>query len=136
MILGGFIDVLRFVLVFWLRSLGTLRFPPAGKLVSQTSRLGIRPVLPTVEAQGAYPQRSRQATPLHSISNAESAPERQLLRVLLVRPFAALVWLGSSLSWFDHTQPSPLFPIASTGHPSIASRQRASSSGVVGCLKT
>ena len=49
---------------------------------------------------------------------------------------AASVWLGSSLSWFDHAQPSPLFPIASTGHPSIAWRQRSSSSGVVGCLKT
>jgi hypothetical protein len=28
---------------------------PSGKLVSQTSRLGIRPALPTVEAQGAHP---------------------------------------------------------------------------------
>ena len=38
--------------------------------------------------------------------------------------------------WFDHTQPSPLLPIASTGHPSMASLQSASSSGVVGCLNT
>ena len=44
---------------------------------------------------------------------------------------------GSSLViWFDHTQPSPLLPMASTGHPSMASLQSASSSGVVGCLKT
>jgi hypothetical protein len=74
-IVGGFIDVLCFVLVFWLRSLGTLRFPPAGKLVSQTSRLGIRSALPTVEAQGAHLQRSRKTTPLHSTSNAGSVPE-------------------------------------------------------------
>jgi len=38
--------------------------------------------------------------------------------------------------WFDHTQPSPLLPMASTGHPSMASSQSASSSGVVGCLNT
>ena len=92
-------DVLRFVLVFWLRSNGIFRSLPSGKLVSQTSRLGIRPALPTVEAQGAHPQRSRQTTPLHSTSNAGSVPKRWLARVLLVRPFAALVWPGSSLSF-------------------------------------
>jgi hypothetical protein len=84
MIFGEFIGVLRLVFVLrfgldcWLRSLGTSRFLPSGKLVSQTSRLGIRPALPTVEAQGAYPRRSRQATPLHSISNAESVSEHWL----------------------------------------------------------
>ena len=31
--------------------------------------------------------------------------------------------------WFDQTQPSPLLPIASTGHPSMASLQSASGSG-------
>ena len=67
---------------------------------------------------------------------AGPANSHALEKVLLVRPFTASVWLGSSLSWFDHAQPSPLFPIASTGHPSIAWRQRSSSSGVVGCLKT
>src|SRR6266436_3700364 len=40
------------------------------------------------------------------------------------------------VNWFDHTQPSPLLPMASTGHPSMASLQSASSSGVVGCLNT
>src|ERR1035437_10495032 len=124
MIFGGFIGLLCFVLVFWLRSLGTLWFPRAGKLVSQTRRLGIRPALPTVEAQDAHPPRSPQPTPLHSNSNAESVPERWLSRMLLVRSFAASVWLGSSLSWFDHTQPSPLLPIASTGHPAIRSEER------------
>ena len=127
---------LLMVLVFWLRSVENFRSLPSGKLVSQTSRLGIRPALPTVEAQGAHPQRSRQTTPLHSTSNAGSVPERWLARVLLVCPFAALVWLGSSLSWFYHTQSSPLLPMASTGHPSMASLQSASSSGVVGCLNT
>jgi hypothetical protein len=34
------------------------------------------------------------------------------------------------------TQSSPLLPMASTGHPSMASLQSASSSGVVGCLNT
>jgi len=38
--------------------------------------------------------------------------------------------------WFDHTQPSPLLPMASTGHPPMASLQSASSSGVIGCLNT
>jgi hypothetical protein len=62
---------------------------------------------------------------------------RRIARVLLVRPFAALVWLGSCIViWFDHTQPSPSLPMASTGHPSMASLQTASSSGVVGCLNT
>jgi hypothetical protein len=50
------------------------------------------------------------------------------------RAFAA-GWDGYVI-WFDHTQPSPLLPIASTGHPSMASLQSASSSGVVGCLNT
>jgi hypothetical protein len=33
-------------------------------------------------------------------------------------------------------QSSPLLPMASTGHPSMASLQSVSSSGVVGCLNT
>src|ERR1700675_812256 len=92
-------DVLRFALVFWWRSLGIFRPLPSGKLVSQTSRLGIRLALPTLQTQGAHPQRSRQNTPLHSTSNAGSVPKRWLARVLLVRPFAAVVWPGSSLSF-------------------------------------
>src|SRR5580693_9505265 len=94
-------DLLRFVLVFWLRLNGIFRSLPSGKLVSQTSQLGIRPTLPTVQTRGDHPQRSRQTTPLHSTSNAGSVPKRWLVlaRVLLVRPFAALVWPGSSLSF-------------------------------------
>src|SRR6202048_1885139 len=84
-------DVLRFVLVFWLRSVGIFRSLPSGKLVSH-----IRPALPTVQTHAAHPQRSRQTTPLHSTSNAGSVPKRWLARVLLVRLFAALVWPGSS----------------------------------------
>jgi hypothetical protein len=53
-------------------------------------------------------------------------------RVLLVRPLLRCF----VVIWFDHTPPSPLLPIASTGHPSMASLQSASSSGVVGCLNT
>jgi hypothetical protein len=102
---AGTSESLLMVLAFWLRSVEIFRSVPSGKLVSQTSRLAIGPAHPTVEAQGAHPQRSRQTTPLHSTSNAGSVPERWLARVLLVCPFAALVWLGSSLSWFDHTQP-------------------------------
>ena len=101
---------------------------------SQTRRLEIRPAIPKVEAQGADPRRSRQSAPLHSTANAGSVSERGLSRVLLVQLFAASVWLGNSLSCFDYAPPSPLLPIASTGHPSIAWRQRSSSSGVVGCL--
>src|ERR1700731_360569 len=50
----------------------------------------------------------------------------------------SLRWFGRQfiVIWFDHTQPSPLLPMASTGHPSMASLQSASSSGVVGCLNT
>jgi hypothetical protein len=61
-------DVLRFVLPFLFRSLGIFRSLPSDKLVSQTSRLGMGPALPTFEA----------------FRNAG-------VRVLLVRPFAALV---------------------------------------------
>jgi len=50
----------------------------------------------------------------------------------------SLRWFGRQfiVIWFDHTQPSPLLPMASTGHPPMASLQSASSSGVVGCLNT
>src|SRR5260370_1441677 len=82
-------------------------------------------------------QRSRQTTPLHSASNAGSVPERWLARVLLVSPVRCVgVARQFIVIWFDHTQPSPLLPMASTGHPSMASLQSASSSGVVGCLNT
>jgi hypothetical protein len=117
-------DVLRFVLAFWLRPVGIFRSLPSGKLVSQTSRLGIRPALP-------------QTTPLHSTSNAGSVPERWLARVLLVRAVRCVGLARQFIViWFDHTQPSPSLPMASTGHPSMASLQSASSSGVVGCLNT
>src|ERR1700736_6799397 len=86
-------------LFFWLRSIGIFRSLPSGKLVSQTSRLGIRPALPTVQTRGAHPQRSRQTTPLHSTSNAGSVPKRWLAPVLPGPLFAAVVWPGSSLSF-------------------------------------
>ena len=116
------------------RSVGTFRSLPSGKLVSQTSRPGI---LPTVETQGAHPQRSRQdhTTSFHlkrrkrsgtlAREDASGSPVRC---VGLARQFI--------LIWFDHTQPSPSLPMASTGHPSMASLQSSSSSGVVGCLNT
>ena len=103
----------------------------------KSSRLGIRPALPTVQTQGAHSQRNRQTTPLHSTSNAGSVPERWLARVLLVRAVRCVGLARQFIViWFDHTQPSPLLPMASTGHPSMASLQSASSSGVVGCLNT
>ena len=68
---GGFIDVVRFVLVFWWRTAGAFRVPPVGKSVWQTSRLGIRPVPPTVEARDTHRRRSRHATPLRPVSSAE-----------------------------------------------------------------
>jgi hypothetical protein len=89
----SFMDYFCFALIFWLRSVGTFRFPSSGKSVSQTWQLGIRPALPTVQAQGAHSRRSRHDTPLHSISNAEIVPERRLPGMLPARPFAALVWL-------------------------------------------
>jgi hypothetical protein len=95
--------------------------------------------LPTGQTQGAHPQRSRQTTPhqCHSTSNAGSVPKTLARRGVsgsagryagVARQFIVI--------WFDHTQPSPLLPMASTGHPSMASLQSASSSGVVGCLNT
>ena len=101
-------DVLSFVLVFWLMSNGIFRSLPSGKLVSQTSQLGIRPTLPTVQTRGAHPQRSRQTTPLHSTSNAGSVPKRWLARVLLIPPVRCVgVARQFIVIWFDHTQPSP-----------------------------
>jgi hypothetical protein len=42
-------DVLGFVFVFWLRGVGIFRSLLSGKLVSQTSRLGMCPTLPAVQ---------------------------------------------------------------------------------------
>ena len=50
---------------------------------------------PQLKPKALILKRSRQTTLLHSALNAGSVPERWLARVLLVRPFAALVWLGS-----------------------------------------
>ena len=74
----SFMDYLYFTLIFQLRSVGISRFSSSGKSVSQMCRPGIRPALPTVQAQGVHPRRSRHDTPLHSTSNAESVPERRL----------------------------------------------------------
>jgi hypothetical protein len=71
----SFMDYLCFALIFWLQLAGTFRFASSGKSVSQTYQPGIRPALPTTQAQGAHPRRSRRDTPLHSISNAEIVPE-------------------------------------------------------------
>ena len=54
---------------------------------------------PQLKPKALILKRSRQTTLLHSALNAGSVPERWLARVLLVRPFAALGWLGSSLSF-------------------------------------
>src|SRR5579859_6586018 len=86
-------DYLCFALIFRLPSLGTFRFPSSDKSVSQTNRLGTRPALPTVQTLGVHSRRNRHETPLHSISNAESVPDRQLPGVFPSRPFAALVGL-------------------------------------------
>src|ERR1017187_6417685 len=73
---ANFMNVVCLVSIVWLRSVGIFRFSSSGKSVSQTCRPGIRPALPTVQAQGAHPRRSRHDMLLHSISNAESVPER------------------------------------------------------------
>jgi hypothetical protein len=119
------------------RSVGTFRSLPSDKLVSQNEPTRNTPGLPTVETQGAHPQRSRQdhTTSFHLTRRKrsgtlarEGASGSPVRCVGLARQFI--------LIWFDHTQPSPLLPMASTGHPSMASWQSASSSGVVGCLNT
>jgi hypothetical protein len=51
---------------------------------------------PQLKPKALILKRSPQTTPLHSALNAGSVPEHWLARVLLVRPFAALGWLGSS----------------------------------------
>src|ERR1700738_25035 len=105
-------DVLRFVLVFWLRSIGIFRSLPSGKLVSQTSRLGKRPALPTVQTQGAHPQRSRPTTPHHfkrrkrSETLARAGASGSPVRCVGVATQFIVIW-------FDHTQSSPLLPMAS-----------------------
>jgi hypothetical protein len=48
------------------------RLRPTLELVSQTSRLGIRPALPTVQTRGAHPQPIRQTTPLHPLQTSEA----------------------------------------------------------------
>jgi len=93
----SFIDALCFGWIFCLGQVGMFWFPSSDKSVSRTYRLETRPAPPTLQAPGAHPQRSRHATPLHSISNAESVSEGWLPGVLLVCPFAAFVWLRRSL---------------------------------------
>jgi hypothetical protein len=110
-------------------SYGSFRFAdhPAGKIISRERRQKEKRYVqllsgePELDVFAASP-----APTLESVSDMSRA------RMLLVCPFAALF----IVIWFDHTQPSPSLPMASTGHPSIASLQSASSSGVVGCLNT
>jgi hypothetical protein len=104
-------DIIRQIVIFpkWrerpcssrrlVRSLGTFRSLPSGKLVSQTSRPGIHPAFPQLKPNALIRNEVAKTTPLHSTSNVGSVPERWLARVLLVRPFAALVWPGSSFSF-------------------------------------
>lgn len=82
-----------FTVISWLRPAGV---PASGRLVSHTRRPGIRSALPTVQAFGPYSRRSRHDTPIHSISNAESVPERRFPPAFRVRRFDALVWLRRS----------------------------------------
>ena len=81
---------------FWLRSVGIFRFLPSRKLVSQTSQLGEQPPCPQLKK--ALSATKSPTTPLDSTLDAGSVPERWLARALLVRPFAALGWLGTLLS--------------------------------------
>ena len=92
---GEVSGVLCFALIFFMPPVGFL-FPFSGRSVSKTHQPGIRPALPTVQTPGAHSRRSRHGTPLHSLSNAESVPDRQLSRIPLVRPLVALVWWGHS----------------------------------------
>jgi hypothetical protein len=91
-------NVLRFVLIFWLRSVGIFRSLPSAKLVSQTSRLGKHPPCSQLKPKALIRNEVAKTTPLYFTSNAGSVPERWLARALLVRPFAAVGWLGGSLS--------------------------------------
>jgi hypothetical protein len=104
-------DIIRQIVIFpkWrerpcssrrlVRSVGTFRSLPSGKLVSQTSRPGIHPAFPQLKPNALIRNEVAKTTPLHSTSNVGSVPERWLARMLLVRPFAALVWPGSSFSF-------------------------------------
>ena len=110
-------------------SYGSFRFAdhPAGKIISQERRQKEKRYVQLLSGEPELDVFAASAAPtLESVSDMSRA------RVLLVCPFAALF----IVIWFDHTQPSPSLPMASTGHPSMASLQSASSSGVVGCLNT
>jgi hypothetical protein len=79
------------VLVFWLRSVEIFRSLPSGKLVSQTSRLGIRPALPTVEAQAFIRNevaRPHHFIPLQTPEAFRNAGSRKCF------------WFARSLRWF------------------------------------
>jgi len=79
------------VLVFWFRSVEIFRSLPSGKLVSQTSRLGIRPALPTVEAQAFIRNevaRPHLFIPLQTPEAFRNAGSRKCF------------WFARSLRWF------------------------------------
>src|ERR1700722_3424890 len=96
-------DVLRFVLVFWLRSIGIFRSFPSGKLVSQTSRLGIRPALPQFKPKALIRNEVARPHLFIPLQTPEAFPNagsrgcfwfaRSLLGV--AREFIVI--------WFDHT---------------------------------
>ena len=117
-----------------------LGLPPHKKIVFRKLNALVSAVLGSIAPKTPNTpgiQQSRQTTPLHTNfkrrkgsgtlarAGASGLPVRC---VGLARQFIAI--------WFDHTQFSPSLPMASTGHPSMASLQSASSSGVVGCLNT
>jgi hypothetical protein len=93
-------DIIRQIIIFpkWrerpcssrrlVRSVGTFRSLPSGKLVSQTSRPVLQPAFPQLKPKALTRNEVAKTTPLHSTSNVGSVPERWLARMLLVRPFA------------------------------------------------
>ena len=105
------------VLVCWLRSVEIFRPLPSDKLVSQTSRLGIPPALPTVEAQRSSATKS----PDHTTSFHFKRRKRS---GTLARASAAglpVRCVGLARQSIVMVRFSPLLPMASTGHPSMAS---------------
>ena len=87
-----------------------------------------RGILRTVWMKAFFHEVRPETVNIRNVKNQPSPPDTSIAVFKIQNRIPAF--------WFDHTQPSPLLPIASTGHPSMASLHSASSSGVVGCLNT
>ena len=105
------------VLVFWLRSVEIFRSLPSGKLVSQTSRLGIRPAFPQLKPKRSSATKS----PDHTTSFHFKRRKRSGTLARASASGLPVRCVGLARQSIVMVRFSPLLPMASTGHPSMAS---------------